>query len=657
MLICAGEGVELDTQRRRHPMWEWLFSHPVYPGPVFLAEMLSPIAANPIYCTAPVFAGILYGGVYGWGLGIVATFIIGIPLTLAAACLGKAIEIAIMLRFPARNRGAAIGLMSLFGYSSQMLIFLGGTTAKKFVPVVAEPLAPLTRIPWPWLGMFLGQRPDGAFSFALGLITTWVVAAVIATGSVAFAIWGAKQGLVSSSNQIAPARGPSGQTRFARDPLYRKELLWFRRDRSAIVQVLLLPVTLAGFQLIGLHWLVGETSSAWNYVCGAGILVGTYILTVLGPGSLASEGSALWLALTWPRGLEDLLKAKARLWTLISSAIVGLVLCYAAFLYPESGWKIALLAVGWYPFARSMAEKMVTLATVTSESGERQRVPMGRHWATTMGTLTFAIGVLTQQWTIAVAGIVYSVMTAAAMWQNFRARLPYLYDPWSETLPTPPTLMHAMIAISCLVESAALITGGLLPFVGRANIAALQAFAYAASAILVSVLMVRFLQSRGVPLSQAWKWPREVGSSWLSRSELLSVAVGAAAGLVLGFAGRGYLALMHRLPLTADLLNQAERQVAAIPNLHLSLFVMGVFFAPVAEEYLFRDLLYRALERHWGGWRAVAGSAAFFAIYHPALSWLPVGLLGAANALLYKKTGRLAPAILLHMVYNAVVLS
>ena len=54
---------------------------------------------------------------------------------------------------------------------------------------------------------------------------------------------------------------------------------------------------------------------------------------------------------------------------------------------------------------------------------------------------------------------------------------------------------------------------------------------------------------------------------------------------------------------------------------------------------------------------AVLGSAAFFAIYHSPLSWLPVGLLGAANALLFKKTGRLAPAVLLHMVYNAVVLS
>jgi hypothetical protein len=49
MMTFQGEGLELDLQRQRHPMWEWLFSHPVPPGAVFLAEMLSPMAANPIY--------------------------------------------------------------------------------------------------------------------------------------------------------------------------------------------------------------------------------------------------------------------------------------------------------------------------------------------------------------------------------------------------------------------------------------------------------------------------------------------------------------------------------------------------------------------------------------------------------------------------------
>ena len=82
---------------------------------------------------------------------------------------------------------------------------------------------------------------------------------------------------------------------------------------------------------------------------------------------------------------------------------------------------------------------------------------------------------------------------------------------------------------------------------------------------------------------------------------------------------------------------------------------MAVGFAPFAEEYPFRGLLFRALDREWGGWRAVPGSAAFFAIYHPVLAWFPVALLGTGNALLFKKSGRLGPAVALHMLYNAVV--
>lgn len=60
MLVFQGEGLELDLQRRRHPMWEWLFFHPVPPGAVYLVEMLSPIAADPVYWGAPLFVGVLY---------------------------------------------------------------------------------------------------------------------------------------------------------------------------------------------------------------------------------------------------------------------------------------------------------------------------------------------------------------------------------------------------------------------------------------------------------------------------------------------------------------------------------------------------------------------------------------------------------------------
>jgi membrane protease YdiL (CAAX protease family) len=131
----------------------------------------------------------------------------------------------------------------------------------------------------------------------------------------------------------------------------------------------------------------------------------------------------------------------------------------------------------------------------------------------------------------------------------------------------------------------------------------------------------------------------------------------ACGGLALGLFGRGYLVVLSHIPSTAELIRKGQEQMASIPNLHLWYAIMAIGFAPFAEEYLFRGLLFRALDREWGGWRAVVASAAFFAIYHPPMSWIPVGLLGAANCLIFKKTGKLAPAVLLHMVYNLVVLS
>lgn len=670
MLVFQGEGLELDLQRRRHPMWEWLFTHPVQPGAVFLAEMLSPIAANPIYWCAPLFVAFLFGFVYGPALGILAAFIIGIPITVGAACLGKALEIATILRFSPRSRGAMVGIMSWLGYASMMLFFVGLYFVPKFITATAGFLNLFAVLPWPWLRLFLGGQSDGSFSFLSGMAACWIAAGLLIAIAVWFGVWGAQQGL--SGNFSAADAGPSASRtegkRFGKDPLYRKEFLWFIRDRSAIVQAILIPLSLASLQVFNLRGLLSHAQGNWNYLCGAAILFGTYFLWILGPKSLSSEGAALWISLTWPRGLESLLKAKAWLWSLISSGLVALVLGYAVFLFPVDIWKIALVGIGWYFFGRSMAEKAVTLVTVTSSSGEAEKIPQGRRWAAQLGMLTFSIGVLTQQWHIAIMGIVYSYITAAAMWENFRARLPYLYDPWSEKIPPPPTLMHAMIAISILVEGGAVVTGVLAVIMGHQNIAVAQAIGYAVCAVIVSIGVSKFLGNRGVRSEDVWCWHENVDSErgwepWWRSLGLQDVKIlpallaGAAGGLILGLFGRGYLAVLNHIPATAEIIRKSHEQMASIPNMYISYAVIAVLFAPFAEEYLFRGLLFRALDREWGGWRAVVGSAAFFAIYHPALSWLPVVLLGICNALLFKKTGRLAPAVILHMVYNAVVLS
>ena len=668
MLAFQGEGLEMDTQRRRHPMWEWLFSHPVQPGAVFLAEMLSPIAANPMYWGGPLFAAFVYGFAYDPAYGFLALALVGLPITVAAACIGKALEIGMILRLSPRKRGATIGLMSWLGYTSMMLFFLGLYFVPRFITATARFLDFFTAIPWPWLRLFLGGRSDGSFSFLSGVLTCWVAAGIVIAVAVWFSAWATQKGLAGNFASDAPRPlAANDRIRFGREPLYRKEFLWFTRDRSALVQTLLVPISVAGIQVFNLRGILAHAQSAWNYLCGVAIFFGTYFLWILGPKSLQSEGTALWIALTWPRGLENLLKAKAWLWSLLSSGLVAIVLCYAAFTFPSDIWKIALVGVGWFFFSRSMAEKSVTLVTITSSSGEPEKVPQGRRWAAQLGMLTFAIGIVTGQWQLAIVGIVYSYLTAAAMWQNFRARLPYLYDPWSEKLPPPPTLMHAMIFVSILVEVAAMLSVPILLIAGRENLAMAQAMGYGVSAVIVSLFVSNFLRGRdvrpqdiwcwlpdGVSIEECQPWVRRFGLG--DRAILPALLLGAGGGVALGMFARGYLAAIRFIPTIGELIHKSQEQMSSIPDFRLWYAVMAIGFAPFAEEYLFRGLLFRALDREWGGWRAIVGSAAFFAIYHPPLSWLPVALLGAANALLFKKTGRLAPAVLLHMVYNTVVL-
>jgi membrane protease YdiL (CAAX protease family) len=655
MLVFQGEGIELDLQRRRYPIWEWLLSHPIRPGAMFLAEMLSPVAANPASLGVPLLPGILYGVMYGPLFGALAAFLVGVPLMAAGACLSKALEIGVMLRFSHRTRGAVLGIMGWAGYALTWLLVVTAFVGQDLFRAIGPWLDTFTSLSWPWLELFLGRRLTGMFSFPLGVLRCWLGCSVAVVAAVGFSVWGAQQSIAGNPDRRPPR--PRATASFGKQPLFRKELLWFRRDPGAIVQVVLIPLTLAGFQLFNLRGLISSATSAWNFLCGAAILFGTYFLWVLGPRSLASEGAALWIALSWPQGLENLLRAKARLWALIASALVGSILCYTALRFPGNLWQIALVGIGWIIFARSMAEKAVTLVSVASASGEVQKVSWGRQFATQLGMLTFTIGVLSQQWWLAGRGIVYSIVSAAAMWQNFRARLPFLYDPWSERPPPAPTLMHAMIAIGVLVDCNAVVAGVVTAAAGNKDAVLALPAIYAVCAGFVALGMCTFLETRGVTLTDIFIWDRTRKFDRPTLRLLRALVLGVAAGLLLGLLARGYLALLQLLPLSPETFRHLSEQMTQPqdPNAFYGVAILAVLLAPPAEEFLFRGLLYRALDREWGGWHAVLGSATFFAIYHQPLAWLPVGLVGTANALLFRRTGQLGSAIALHAVYNAVV--
>jgi membrane protease YdiL (CAAX protease family) len=115
-------------------------------------------------------------------------------------------------------------------------------------------------------------------------------------------------------------------------------------------------------------------------------------------------------------------------------------------------------------------------------------------------------------------------------------------------------------------------------------------------------------------------------------------------------AGTVWAGLVHVPP---DSANPFLPLMATAPGrLMVAVYVIAV--APVAEEWIFRGLLQRPLERRLGGARAVALSAALFAGAHLLPRVFPVlFLLGVAFGAAVRASGSIWPAVLLHAAYNA----
>ncbi len=651
MLVCQGEGLEFDVQRRRHPVWEWLLSHPVRPSAVLVAESLAPFMANPMYYTAPAFWISLLSVHSSPPFAVLTGMVIGLAFAVAASSLNKSLEAVAMLRFSVRNRGAMLGIMSWVGFAGILIpAFLVNAEAVK-TAVLRACVGVFDWFPaWP-VRTLLGGSADNPWlpavagiGFAVGLMAVSVLVTVLAMA----------RGLDSGSSKAdeAPKRGAIGAIIEKFDPIFWKELLWFRRDRGAVVQAILIPLTLAAFQAFNLRTLAASAVQYWQAFCGTAVICGTYFLLVLGPRSLASEGAALWIPLTWPRGLEELLRAKARLWEIIADCIVGMILALGVWRFPHETWKISLVAVGWLFFARGMAMRSVTLVSPLSESGEAQPPSNASRYIATIGVLSFSAGVFSQNWHVAIMGVVFTLLVSAACWQNLRARLPFLFDPWSEKLPPAPSLVHAMIAIAALVEVVGIALAMASGMGGRDALNWTAPLAYALAGFVAWQAMRHFLAGRGVADREIWNWLPTVG-----HSRTKCAAIGALSGALLGLLALGYIVLLWKIPAFSEWLRPVSGGDEAFSGkIKIGMFVLAVGLAPVAEEYFFRGLLYRALDREWGGARAMFGSAAYFAIYHPPISWLPVFALGVLNASLFRRTRMLLPCVCAHAVYNSVVL-
>jgi membrane protease YdiL (CAAX protease family) len=83
--------------------------------------------------------------------------------------------------------------------------------------------------------------------------------------------------------------------------------------------------------------------------------------------------------------------------------------------------------------------------------------------------------------------------------------------------------------------------------------------------------------------------------------------------------------------------------------------VFAVVLAPVAEEFIFRGMLFPWLRRLGLPWLAWFGVSGLFAlIHHNEVTFLPLLVLALALTWLYHKTGNLLAPITAHACFNAV---
>ena len=206
--------------------------------------------------------------------------------------------------------------------------------------------------------------------------------------------------------------------------------------------------------------------------------------------------------------------------------------------------------------------------------------------------------------------------------------------------------MVALVTVLALANAVLVVVG----FEGAtAGFIVPAGFTLEAVAVMAAIWLV-MLRGRGV----TW---RELGWAPTSRSWIALGAVAALAILAVVLS----LKLLYvqitgneGISLFAGALPLFPRSAVGF----VAVLASGAVAAPIAEEFLFRGMLYRWLRGRWGVPVGVVVSAVVFSALHlpgPTDS-VHIFVIGLALAWLYERSGSLWPAMMLHGVNNAISL-
>ena len=623
---------------------EWLFTFPVPTRGLMIAKV-GEYGLTSLFTWFTVFplSTTLYWNA-GWGgASLVMGLIVGALVAFSVGSTRVFIETYLRKRLPPHRIkniqalctiGGMVLLFTVFAMVTRTrlpsLLFDAAAVAGNallFAPI-ASIVLPATSLP-------------GAF-----VTVAWAVLAI--GGSLAATDSLLRHGLLSAGGPYQGTRRPvrkrRGRGMGARGMggILAKDLHLLMRDRNFMLQTLILPALIVGFQLM-----VNPALTATGSPRGVAVLafgVGAYVLAFGGFSVLTAERNALWLLYSLPRRLDRLFVRKTILWGVVAALYAAAVL---AIVWRPRGemdalaWLSPLFVLLGVVLHAFLAGAMGVLGADPFEREMHKKV--GSEWsmlymivAANYGA-TLAMGDL---WSVLVLHVLLAFVVVA-MWERVEARLPYLLDPSASP-------MRRIQASDGLIAAFAFFCMQQIGYQVAIRLGSPPSLAMTATYAGAGIVTLGFVTYTF--------WRRKVrdviADLGLRVFSVRKVLLGVVAGVGCAALAGVYL---NTVPVAEEATLKSRSFFLANPGMRNAVLLLTVVLAPVIEEILFRGLLFNGMKRTMRPRVAVLGSAVLFGVVHPAISFLPVFVMGIAAALVLNSTRSIWAAIATHMTYNAIV--
>jgi membrane protease YdiL (CAAX protease family) len=632
---------------------EWLATLPLPLSTLVLSRLIERAMTNPygFLALGPFLSLLAWTCGYRWSaplIGIALT----LPLLFLVATVHTLVDTGLRLALaPARLRNvqAAISLVSMVPLLLAMSTALPGNV---LVFGWAASLPDAAR----WFPTALAVRAIATTDLAAA---AFLSAALVAQAGLAVAIGtallmrqlrdgvaaaGARE-VVRLPRAARAAPDPRKDARLRATVVQRRELRLLGRDRTFMVQTLLLPAVIVGGQVFvsaGSDLFSGAVENP-SHLAAIAFALAAYTLMFSAFQTLNAEGQALWILYCVPHSLESILRQKTALWAIFAALYPAIVFAIAI----AAAGDISLAFVGrmgvalaGVPMFAVIAAALGVFACDPLAHDVQRRVRATYLYLYMMLATFYAYAIYASSVWQRVALMVLTTLVAVALWQKARDQFDYLLDPSASPPPRVSVSDGLIAALLFFVLQAMVILGQ----AGTGNAVGTNALWISfciAGAVTYGIVRLVYWRAgtadipvifdRGVPRALLW---------------------GALGGVAASLVGLAYLAIVASLDLFPELRRASSLVYAGVP---LWLAAVAIVAAPIFEEFIFRGLIFRGLERSFGLAVAALASAAIFAMVHPPIAAVPVFVMGLAAALVYWRTRMLAAPIALHAVYNAVL--